>query len=223
MVNEVAELSSQGRKISLSLYMAALLISAIIFAVGIYVGQLLERETLGSVSTLIDLTSQKSTSLELLYLVGDSPRFCPVYSDELLQIDGETEQIGYRLQYMEEKKGIQDDPVKLKYFMQEATAYLLSKKVQEKCGANFSTVLYFYSIKGCEFCSQQGNELMYLKKTLGDNVKIYSFDGELGSPIVEVLKDEYGVRSYPSIVVDGNHTRSGLQSEQDIFDLLKAR
>jgi hypothetical protein len=223
MVNGMADIPPKTRSISVSLYMAALLISALIFAAGVYLGQLLERQNLGSVSAQMDLANQKASSLELLYLVGDSPRYCPVYAEELLQIDKETEQAGYQLSYLEEKKGIFDNDLKKRYFMLESTAFLLSQKVREKCGANYSTVLYFYSIQDCGACKQQGTELLNLKKKLGDNVKIYSFDGEMGSAIVGALKADHSVSSYPSIVVDGNRTYSGLSTEKQVLDLIMER
>ncbi len=201
------------RKISFSLYLTAFFISAIIFAFGVYVGTLVQNDNLQAISQDISAANQKMGSVQLLYLFGDSPDLCPVYLSELYSIDAQTEQLGYKIAFLEDKKDAYDPELKKSYFLLESSAYLLSQKVREKCEANYSTVLYFYSNARCQDCRQQGNELLAVKKKLGEGIRIYSFDGDLGSPIVDALKKRYGVSGYPSLVVNSNLTVKGLKSQ----------
>ena len=97
--------------------------------------------------------------------------------------------------------------------MLEANAYMLSQKVLAKCEqANYSTVLYFYNNSNCPNCTQQGYELLDVKKQLGDGLRVYSFDGGLGSDIVDMLELRYNVTTYPSLVIDGNQTYPGFRT-----------
>lgn len=217
----MTDLKGNPRKISLSLYLTAFLISAIIFAAGIYTGKLMEQSNINSLSAKVDAANMRASSLELMYLSDDSPEFCPVYQEELFNLDSEVESIGYRLSYMEDTKGITDAALKKKYFMLEAQAFLLSQKVREKCGANYSTLLYFYSNSNCTTCKQQGIELLEVKKELGEKIRIYSFDGDLGSAIVDALKAKYNVMQYPSIVVNKNRAIGGLKNKQEVLALLR--
>ncbi|MFH1306427.1 MAG: hypothetical protein ABIH83_02085 [Candidatus Micrarchaeota archaeon] len=202
------------RRISLSLYLAALFISTIIFISGIYIGKMIEQASITGLSSGIDEVSADINSIELLYLLEeDSPAFCPVYRDELSKLDIRTEELGSKISYLEEKRGVEDVELKKKYFMLEANTFLLSQKVRGTCGANYSTILYFYSNKQCDDCAQQGEELSQLKKKLGENVRIYSFDGELGSAIVDALMMKYEVNSFPSIVINSNYTASGFKTQ----------
>lgn len=216
----MVDVEGNRRKISVSLYLAALLISAIIFAAGIFLGKTLERGNLDSISANVDAANLRASSLEILYLTGDSAEFCPVYVEELSSIDAQTEQLGYMLSYMEDQKGTSDPALKKKYFMLEATAFLLSQKVSEKCGANYSTILYFYSNSNCTDCNAQGRELLEVKKKLGEKVRIYSFDGDLGSSIANALKSKYGARSYPSIVINGKNATDGFKNKDWIASAL---
>lgn len=209
----MVDVEGNPRKISVSLYLAALLISAIIFAAGIFLGKALERGNLDSISANVDAANIRASSLEIIYLAGDSPEFCPVYREELSSIDAQTEQLGYMLSYIEDQKGASDPALKKKYFMLEATAFLLSQKVSEKCGVNYSTILYFYSNSNCTDCNAQGRELLEAKKKLGEKVRIYSFDGDLGSSIANALKSKYGVRSYPSIAINGKNATGGFKDK----------
>ncbi len=207
------------RKVSVLLYLTALLISAIIFSAGIFLGKVLERGNLDSLSSTADSTILQTSSLKVLYLVGDAVEFCPVFLDELSIIDKETEELGYKLTYLEETKGITDLELKKKYFMLEANAYLLSQKVIGKCGASYSTVLFMYSNSNCTGCKEQGAELLAVKKQLGEKVRIYSFDGDIGSPIADAFKKKYGITVYPSIVINGNSTLSGFRSKDEILNI----
>jgi hypothetical protein len=152
---------------------------------------------------------------------GDASYMCPVFIDELSTLDKQTEEFGKKISFLEEQKGVVDAPIKQDYFMLEARSYLLSEKVKSACGSNYSTILYFYSNKNCANCDSQGKELSKLKASLGEGVRIYSFDGELDSPIVTALMLKNSVTAYPSVVVNSNSTQSGLMTKDEILALMR--
>ena len=218
-------LDGKPREISLSLYLTAFFISAVIFASGIYVGKLMEAGNVAGLSQGITQANGKMNSIEMLYLMGeDSPALCPVYRSELRNLDTQTENLGYQISYMEDK-GTSDPELKKQYFMLEASSYLLSQKVTAKCAldtANYSTVLYFYNNQNCSDCAAQGNALLDMKKMLGDRLRVYSFDGGLGSEIVDMLRLKYNVTAYPSLVIDGNRTYAGLRTQEWISNTVSS-
>ena len=209
-------LDGKPREISLSLYLTAFFISAVIFASGIYVGKLMEAGNVAGLSQGITVANDKMNSIEMLFLMGeDSAALCPVYRSELHSLDAQTEQLGYQISYMEDK-GTSDPELKKQYFMLEASTYMLSQKVMTKCSAdtaNYSTVLYFYNNQNCSNCTAQGNALLDVKKKMGEQLRVYSFDGGLGSEIVDALKLKYNVTVYPSLVINGNSTYAGLKDQ----------
>ena len=207
------------RKISVSLYILAFAITVGIFAIGFYVGGIFTDMNLQGISSNIDDVSKRVSSAELLFLLEDSPSFCPVYLDELSSIDAETDQLGQQLIYMEDVKEISDNELKKNYFILETKSYLLSKRIKEKCNADYSLALYFYSNIDCDKCKEQGEMLSSAKEKLEKNgvkLKVYSFDGEIGSPIAQALIDKYNVTEYPSIVLNEN-IFSGFVSEGEIM------
>jgi len=195
------------RKISYPLYLTAFLLSVAVFAIGVYIGTLLDNANLAGLSDRVDSLSQRSTSVQLLLLSeGDSSAFCPVFRSELSEIDADIERIGYELSFLEEKKQAYDPELKKQYFLLEAGSYLLSKKVSEVCGDDNILLLYFYSNADCESCQAQGGEILSFRDALqsgGRTMRIYSFDGDLGSPVAEALISHHNITSYPSIVVNG--------------------
>jgi hypothetical protein len=211
------------RKLSVPIYLTAFVISLIIFLSGIYVGSLIDNSNLEGISGDVESISQKVSSVQLLLLMeGNSSSFCPVYTSELDNIDTNVEEVGHKLSYLEEEKQVFDNELKKQYFVLQAESYLLSKRVKEVCGDNSVLLINFYSNKDCNVCSQQGGEILKARDSLigKEKVKLYSFDGELGSPVADAFKVQYNVSSYPSIVVDGK-TYPGYHDSVQIMDIIQ--
>lgn len=194
------------RKMSISLYILALLITVLIFGLGVYLGTIIDKSKVSNISSEVQTISQRLSNTQLLLLLEDSSSFCPLYKDELDNLDRETEKIGLQLQFLEDAKGIVDIELKKQYFVLEAQSYLLSQKVNEKCESNDDVLLlYFYSNKNCENCKKQGEYILSARENIKSknfSIKIYSFDGDLGTPIVDALKNKYSISLYPSIVIN---------------------
>jgi hypothetical protein len=194
------------RKISIGLYAGAFLLSLLIFLSGIYVGQLIDESSMKTLSSDVQEVSQKVASVQLLLLMeANSSAFCPVYSSELDAIDSEVERVGYKLTYLEDDRQMYDPALKKQYFVLQAESYLLSKKVREICDDKSVLLINFYSNTGCEDCKAQGNEILKARDELSGKVKLklFSFDGDLGSPVADAFARQYNVSSYPTIVIDG--------------------
>lgn len=194
-----------ARKISLGLYGTAFVISLVIFLAGVFVGTLMDNASVETISTGITAAHERISSVQLLLLMdANSSAFCPVYLSELEQIDDSVENFGYRLTYLEEEKNVYDDDLKKEYFVLEAESYLLSEKVQGLCGDDSVLLIHFYSNQDCADCREQGLEILKARDAMADvDVKLYSFDGELGSPVAEALMNQYNIREYPSVVING--------------------
>ena len=213
------------RRVSVPIYVGAFVISLAIFIVGIYIGTVIDASNLSSISEDVSGISEKVASIQLLLLSeGNSSSFCPVYISELDSIDQDVERIGYKLTYLEEKRGIYDNELKKKYFVVEAESYLLSGKVRALCGDDSVLLIHFYSNTNCKMCREQGTEVLKARDALVQDkvdVKLFSFDGDLGSPVAEALETQYNVTRYPSIVINGR-TYTGYQDSEDLQSLIKA-
>lgn len=195
------------RKVSVSIYAAAFLMSLAIFVLGVFIGTLIDQANVRSVSDDVANISEKVASIQLLLLSeGNSSAFCPVYSSSLDSIDVDVERIGYRLTYLEDEKGITDPELKKKYFVVEAESYLLSQKVRSLCGDDSVLLINFYSNTACPRCKDQGMEILRARDALkgeGIDVKLFSFDPTIGSPVAEAFAFQYNVTQYPSVVING--------------------
>lgn len=212
------------RSISFSLYAAAFLLSVAIFVTGVLVGQAVDRSSTESISEEVVKVSQKVSSVQLLLLMEkNTSAMCPVYLDELTSISDDVERMGYKLTYLEEEKHIYDNELKKQYFVLEAESHVLSEKVKTLCGDRSILLINFYSNRNCTRCAEEGGDILEARDALtaqGTPVKLFSFDGELGSPVAEVFEARYNVTTYPTIVINGK-TYPGFRSSEELQTLMR--
>jgi len=199
------------RKISLALYVIAFIVAAAVFSIGVFVGKTIDDAVVNDISGDVSSLSQRLTMTQLLWLLEeDNPNFCSVYVSELQEVDEQREYLGQLLTVLEEKKQIYAPETKKEYFLLEAQSYLMAKKLSGLCmGEEDVLVLYFYSNQECTLCTEQGTAILMARDESenSNRIRIYSFDGDLGSPVVDAFMAQYNITEYPSVVINGNvHT-----------------
>ena len=211
------------RKLSIPVYIVAFFMSLIIFITGVYIGYLIDSSYLQGVSEDVSSISDKLASVQLILLMEGNSSSCPIYMSELDSIDAEIERIGHRLSFLEDEKNVFDNDLKRKYFILEAESYLLSRKAKELCGDDSVLLIHFYSNKNCDKCKEQGTEILKMRDSIKDetDIKLFSFDGELDSPVAEALEQQYNITAYPSIVIN-EKTYAGFRSQEELKSIVKA-
>ncbi|MDD5023303.1 MAG: hypothetical protein PHU63_03990, partial [Candidatus ainarchaeum sp.] len=185
---------------------------------GVFVGQIVNTEVSKQLLDEVKYYSMDSDSLNIMLLLDPSPVFCSFYLEESEKLEGRTWKIGNELEYLEKVKGVYDYELKKEYFILETKSYLLSEKINLVCKTDKVNILYFYS-QDCEDCEKQGNVLDSLSPEFPEGkIAIYSFDGELGSTIVEGLKKKYSIYNYPSIVIDEKVFR-GYKEKDELLNI----
>jgi len=209
------------RTIAWSLYVAAFVIAVVVFIAGVYVGTILDKSDIQTLSKEVESLSQDLATMQLLYLIDDnSSAFCPLYESELSSIEEKREKLGYELTFLEDKRKIEAPELKKQYFILEAQSYFISKKLKESCNDKTIIVLYFYSNKNCTDCGRQGVDILSARDTVATRnikVRIYSFDGEIGSQVAEGFMRQFAVSQYPTTVINGD-VYSGYISKDELIE-----
>lgn len=211
------------RKVSVSIYVGAFFLSLFIFLLGVYIGSLIDNSNLNLISQKVTNLSNRVSSVNVLLLMDPTPSSCPLYLSELDSLDLEIETIGHKLAYLEDEKNVFDHDLKRSYFILEAESLVLTKKINSVCQNDSRIILInFYSNKNCTSCKAQGIEILKARDEISSqkNLKLFSFDGDLGSAVVESLKSTYNVTTYPSIVIQ-NNTYPGYKSKSQIVSLIR--
>jgi hypothetical protein len=188
------------RKVSKRRYFVAFLITTAVFIIGVLLGALMNEYKTNQVSEFEQDLLIDSLNLDLQYeLAGD-------YVCNISNIDPLRKnfiELGEDLGHLEDTLGKNDKKVlnlKKYYSVLEAKDFLLLKKLSQECNLNYTIVLFFYSNDdSCVDCEMQGYLLNYLRKKY-DNIRVYSFDTDLDSPIIKSLVAIYDITGVPAVV-----------------------
>lgn len=219
----------EKRSISWNTYIAAFVISVIIFGIGMLLGfQISKAATEGVASQLTELQSQ-ARQMELLFALqtsfpNSSGEFCAFYGTQISKFGEQTAAFGRRLEALEKKRGRESAEVqslKSEYSMMEMRDFLLVRQSNERCGNDVHTVLYFYTNANCPQCTQQGYALSAVKAK-DPSILIYSFDTDLNFAAIDALLGIFKIAKMPAIVVDGR-AYEGYRDRDEVLSLITAK
>jgi hypothetical protein len=191
-----------GRKVSWKLYAAAFVVTALIFALGFFLGWLFNQQAFAQVNEELERVNLDASVLQTLLLMQPANLSCDFYEKQLAKFDEEASALGKRLDAME-AQGKLNPRLKSAYFLMEIRNMLIVTEVGEKCSRNYVVLLFFYSNqRALEPSLAQGKIITAVKKKK-PNLMVYSFDVDIENSAVEFLEARYNIASVPSIVVDG--------------------
>src|SRR3989338_5988014 len=105
MVEKKTDRPKVERKINYSLHLAALVVTTLIFLIGILFGMQIDNLLYKGIDThLQEINNDRVLAVELMLLLGDDPKYCSFYESELARFDGETSRLGTQLEYLETEK-----------------------------------------------------------------------------------------------------------------------
>ncbi len=201
------------RTINWSIYFIGFVISALIFGIGFWFGSQIETGVAEQLKRTIDITRGGVVSVETMLILENDSSFCEFFMDEMAKSDSETYELGKKIGYMEERKGV-DPQLKADYMTLEFRDYLLSKRIDAKCNGNSTLVLYFLSSSSCPDCKSQGLELTKVRDQIP--LRVYSFDMDINNSLVNSLSKSYEIERYPTLIIN-DKKYVGYLSSQDIL------
>ncbi|MFH0869388.1 MAG: hypothetical protein V1839_04130, partial [archaeon] len=195
-------------------------ISTLLFASGFLLSDFLSNKKISYVDQALSDISMQTASLETEYaLLLENPCTYTGFNKLASGLD----ELGGKLVFSSDEQSLSAEKInsiKQQYFLLEVKHLLFTKKANRECGANYTTILYFYSDKGdCEICRAQGIVLTNIKQ-MNPNAMIYSFDTNLDFSLVSTLKEIYRVKTAPTLVVN-EKTYEGLLDQRTVLALLK--
>jgi len=212
-----------------SLYILAGIITGVIVLMSLFIVILIDRMRSSYIEKELELFKQDIETLNLesisLDMIGED-----ITCDDLLNNTIFLEDLMRRLDELEKKlqkyekeetiiKSKDFQRLKTDYSLLSIRTWFLLKKIQEKCGERFLTVLYFYKLDDCPECEEQGIVLSYYKKILGEKFMVFALDMNLDNPVIQIIKGAYNVEDAPSIIVN-NEKHSGFVSKQELKEII---
>lgn len=201
-------------------YLIAFLLTASVFIIGILVGMLVGNYKVSKIDSY-QREIMTEVAMRAAYQKLIETDSCTFFeknfaSEELFKVAD-------RLVSLEKDLGTKDPEVvslKRYYTALQVEEYLYLLKMKEKCGSNNVLNLFFYSndeVK-CSQCVNQGFVLTYIREK-DPRLRTYSFDIDIGSPLVEVLMEKFKITTVPSMVFD-NKVYNGFRSKDELLNMM---
>lgn len=212
-------MKARTKKMDWTKHTAVLAITVLIFFTGILLGTILNKNKVDSVREMSEELRISTMSSEIEFaILAENP--CVVTDLEFLSDD--LHQLSLKVDYMENQLGSQNKDVKeVKNFYSiiQLRHWILMTKIKEQCEIETENIIYFYSNLGdCDECSDQGYILSHLKRT--NNVNIYSVDINTNNNAVRTLKQVYGIKSAPTLII-GNEVYEGFLTLNQIREIIE--
>jgi hypothetical protein len=213
---------AEQRKAEWGKALLAFLIAVFLFSFGIFIGYLAKGIVESSTLSLADSARNEIINLETISMMEEQYP-CSEYSLDL--VSEKLDYLGELITLLEVKRGKDDNEVlQLKeiYTLLEIRHYLLIKSREESCGQNYSDFFFFYSNeKECDDAVKDTSFILsYLRKKY-DDVRVYSFDSNLDSDVIKILKERYEVDSCVAVVLNGEKLKGEFNNSEDYEELIK--
>jgi hypothetical protein len=204
-----------------SSYLVAFLITSFIFATALYASNYFNNRRIVDVQATQDKISIDILSLETQFELLAEHSCRDISENSVLST--EIQPLAQRLSYLESQSQVnQDELYSLKryYTLLQIKDLLLMQRVAQKCKLQPVFILYFYSNEGdCKHCEQQGYVLTGLSQKY-PNLRIYSFDYNLGLSALRTLIEIDSVRDELPALVIHDEVYYGLHTMDDIEKIL---
>lgn len=212
------KINKRNGKQSLSRFLITFAFTTLFFIIGILVGSAIASTKINKI-----INTREELRLEMLdlELQGDLAEENPCGNYLIYSLGEKLDDLGTKLTLLEDQLGKNDPRVielKKPYTLLMIQHYLLIKKRIEKCGENYTIILFFYSNKPdkVEDSKKQGYILNYFAQKYGyEKIKVYSIDADLNLGVINSLKEKYKISEIPTMVVN-NKVYVGYHSIEDL-------
>ena len=207
----------------------AAILTAVVFAGGLGVGVWMDTARTDSVQekiTEIDLQWNDARLQSLYYGSLNDSASCEAAIRANLDFNDKIYAQGQDIQKYEDVNRFAPQLIqeKRRYALLQLQFWLNSIDLKKRCGADYTTVAYFYSHynQSAEMDQKlQSAVLTQLKAECGNSVLLVPLPMDLDLTSVELLKGRYGITSAPSILLDESKVLRGLQGLPEMEALVK--
>lgn len=201
-------------------YVVVFLITASIFLTGLWFSGFMDNKRIDQLKSIENTISLDLQSSEIQFSLLEELSCEDITSSTVLSSELNT--LAEKLSYSEDNMGVKNEEVinlKKYYSLLQIKDYLLMKKITERCGQEYTSILYFYKNTNCNDCTKQGYVLTALRERY-PRLRVYSFDYNLDFSAIKAMISIYKIPdNLPALVIDG-HVLNGFKSIEEIEQLV---
>ncbi len=215
----------KNKKAQKSVFWEALILAVFIFASGIFLGYMLEKNR---TSKIIELYHESELSLLDIQiqenLLSREDIDCGLANKELIDFADKIYNEARILDRYESASDLSEDLVieHKKYDLLRAILWNNAILIREKCGGSFDTVVYFYAYQSedLNLKSEQNvfsKKLEEIKSEKGNSLILIPIAGNLNLSSIDYLVKSYNVSSFPAILIN---EQDKIESLEDLDNLV---
>jgi len=207
------------RKIqSMRRYILSLIIGTLIFILGFILSYSFSYLEYSRISSIQGQSSYTIFLDKLNYSFFNND---PCKNSSFLDVSEDLAFQGRIIDDLENKFGKNDKRVLFRkqfYTLIELEHFEFVKLLNEKCKKNIDTILFFYSNEQKDIARSEdvGRLIGAVGTAKGDSLKVYSFDINLDSELIVLLKEKYGVESSPTLIINEKNKITEVNNIEDI-------
>jgi len=211
------------------LFWKALILTVIVFLLGVLLGFALERNRIGDIERefqRIDL-QWSDAKLQTLYYQNLEPRFCNSAIRENLEFADKVYNEGLKIENYDAASFLTDDLEleKRKYALLKVEFWLNSIVLRERCKADYINLVYFFANDPeFEIESEQDTQaeiLKDLKEKYGKSLMLIPLPIDMDISMINIMKGTYDISKTPTILINEKIKLEGLQSLDEIENLIE--
>jgi hypothetical protein len=213
-----------GEKDIKNTHVTTFLLTTTLFCIGIIIGMSMTRVRVEYLDGGISSLKENIEAIELGFLLTSTLEngSCPYLQSQLDSISELADEVGGRIVSLEKNEQMDNSAyisMKKDFMLIRLKYWILTERFKKNCNSNLTTVLYFYSIRDCDECGDQGTVLDYLQSKV-DELYIFPVDAFENLTIMSAIRNIFDIDITPSIVVDGSTVFEGLQNRETLTQLL---
>lgn len=215
------------RNISKRNLVMAIILTIILFSMGIMLGLLVSEKRIQNFEKVFDEGRLDYESLQLQFRMIDNvnkEKSCPIVLESLKTNVNRLITSGKQIEKY--SKDINNNPfgfdlLKREHILAQLNYWFLIEESKKICNKDVVTIIYFYSdTDDCLYCSTQSTILSYLKGKFKEKVMVFSFDASFDKEaLIPILTKVYNVKEYPSLIIEGQ-THQGLIEIEELEQIV---
>jgi glutaredoxin len=205
-------------------HVVTFLLTTTLFCIGLIIGMSMTKVRVDYLDGGISSLQEDIEAVELGFLLTSTLEnsSCPYLETQLASISELADEVGGRIVSLEQSEEMDNSAylaMKKDFMLIRLKYWILTERFKKSCDSNITTFLYFYSIEGCDACTDQGTVLDYLQYNL-DEVYVFPVDAFENLTIMAAIRDIFGITTTPSLVIDGSKVMGGLQGTAKLTQYL---
>jgi hypothetical protein len=209
-------------------FMQALLLTIVMFLIGMYVGIVFEDKNLDKTEALFSQSEISLMDIVSLNNIADSEEIsCEILVSSNFEVADKIYREALLLEDYEKAGRITDNLIYVhrKYDLLRTYLWMNAIKTKERCPEEFSTVVYLYNYE-LEDLTVRAKQTVWskilfeLKSEMGGEVLLIPIANSDDFISLKILTENYQIREYPVLIINEEHVLYNLTSAKDLQQYL---